>query len=53
MNTGLRLTSIAAVLVGCSLMPLRAAEGKPYRDGRFQGRIAYSADGNHNDPAYF
>jgi len=50
MNTGLRLTSIAAVLVGCSLMPLRAAEGKPYRDGRFQGRIAYSADGNHNDP---
>ena len=22
----------------------------PYVDGRFQGRIAYSCDGNHNDP---
>jgi hypothetical protein len=22
----------------------------PYVEGRFQGRIAYSADGNHNDP---
>jgi hypothetical protein len=22
----------------------------PYVDGKFQGRIAYSADGNHNDP---
>ena len=26
-----------------------AASG-PYVDGRFQGRIAYSCDGNHNDP---
>ncbi len=26
------------------------AEDKPYDSGRFQGRIAYSADGNHNDP---
>jgi hypothetical protein len=26
------------------------AQAKPYVQGRFQGRIAYSADGNHNDP---
>src|SRR4051812_33406617 len=26
------------------------AEGGPYEGGRFKGRIAYSADGNHNDP---
>lgn len=25
------------------------ANGQPYVNGRFQGRIAYSADGNHND----
>src|SRR5262245_48082987 len=24
--------------------------GAPYENGRFIGRIAYSADGNHNDP---
>jgi hypothetical protein len=26
------------------------ADAKPYADGKFKGRIAYSADGNHNDP---
>lgn len=25
------------------------AAGGPYVDGQFQGRIAYSCDGNHND----
>src|SRR5262249_49805970 len=26
------------------------AAGGPFEKGRFQGRIAWSADGNHNDP---
>jgi hypothetical protein len=26
------------------------AEAAPYVQGRFQGRIAYRCDGNHNDP---
>src|SRR5262249_56087718 len=26
------------------------AEGGPYDGGKFKGRIAWSADGNHNDP---
>jgi hypothetical protein len=26
------------------------ADGRPYEQGRFRGRIAWSADGNHNDP---
>jgi hypothetical protein len=28
----------------------RGAGGKPFEGGKFKGRIAYSADGNHNDP---
>jgi hypothetical protein len=32
----------------CSPLAIRA-EG-PFVSGKFQGRIAYSADGNHNDP---
>jgi hypothetical protein len=27
-----------------------SAQGRPYVDGRFKARIAYSCDGNHNDP---
>lgn len=27
-----------------------SAPSRPFAEGRFQGRIAYSADGNHNDP---
>jgi len=50
MSTVPRLTPVVALLMACSLLPLRAAEGKPYHNGRFQGRIAYSADDNHNDP---
>jgi hypothetical protein len=30
--------------------PRPCAAGAPYERGRFQGRIAWSADGNHNDP---
>lgn len=26
------------------------ASGRPYEGGKFRGRIAWSADGNHNDP---
>ena len=26
------------------------AHGRPFEGGQFKGRIAYSADGNHNDP---
>ena len=27
-----------------------SGEGRPYVNGQFKGHIAYSADGNHNDP---
>jgi hypothetical protein len=40
---------ILAVLVGLFASSLCHAAG-PYVSGKFQGRIAYSADGNHNDP---
>ncbi len=41
---------LAAWLLATPLAyPVSAAAG-PYVDGRFQGRIAYSSDGNHNDP---
>jgi hypothetical protein len=33
-----------------SLCAADAAARGPYTNGKFQGRIAYSADGNHNDP---
>ena len=33
----------------CAVARSPAADTKPYVNGRFQGRIAYSADGNHND----
>lgn len=38
---------LAAIFV--STTALFGADIKPVRDGRFIGRIAYSADGNHND----
>jgi len=38
-----------ALLHGAAANPVLAAAG-PYVDGRFRGRIAYSCDGNHNDP---
>src|ERR671918_183370 len=34
----------------CLLTASLCQAAGPYVDGKFQGRIAYSADGNHNDP---
>jgi hypothetical protein len=45
-------TLVVACLAGAFLHTpahVRAQTG-PYDGGRFKGRIAYSADGNHNDP---
>jgi hypothetical protein len=44
--------SLAVSLVGVLVWvgPAAADGGGPYQDGKFKGRIAYSADGNHNDP---
>jgi hypothetical protein len=42
----LRFT-LAATTVGALVPP---ASARPYLDGEFKGRIAWSADGNHNDP---
>src|SRR4051812_3326012 len=43
---------LAALTVGLlqpgATAPLSSESG-PYHEGRFQGRIAYSCDGNHND----
>jgi hypothetical protein len=42
---------LLAFLVGSVVSTVVAqAAGGPYSNGKFQGRIAYSADGNHNDP---
>ena len=48
-NTSLRTCLLAALVCGAAANPAALASG-PYVDGRFQGRIAYSCDGNHNDP---
>ncbi|MEW6302538.1 MAG: hypothetical protein AB1705_03650 [Verrucomicrobiota bacterium] len=48
MNPHLLLAPLLLAL--CSAPLARAAEAKPYANGKFIGRIAYSADGNHNDP---
>jgi hypothetical protein len=47
-----RAASIAALLLAFFTLALAAAEPSsgPFVNGRFRGRIAYSADGNHNDP---
>ncbi|NWF86179.1 MAG: hypothetical protein HXY18_20405, partial [Bryobacteraceae bacterium] len=50
MKSNLLMTVVGLALLGRPLAPMRAADAKPYSHGRFQGRIAYSADGNHNDP---
>jgi hypothetical protein len=51
----MRIKLLAACLIGvmltCHFAPPRShAQDGPYVGGKFQGRIAYSADGNHNDP---
>lgn len=42
--------SLITALVSLVLLISPASAAGPYANGRFQGRIAYSADGNHNDP---
>lgn len=44
------LPRIAAALLCLAVAPSQGAEGKPHANDHFQGRIACSADGNHNDP---
>jgi hypothetical protein len=39
---------VALLVLGGTFASARA--GGPFVNGKFQGRIAYSADGNHNDP---
>jgi hypothetical protein len=48
-NTSLLPCLAVALLHWMAASPVLAAAG-PYIQGRFQGRIAYSCDGNHNDP---
>ena len=50
MSTFVLIASLTTVLLCVAAGPSPGAEGNPWADGRFQGRIAYSADGNHNDP---
>ena len=44
------MTMIAVGLLHWTAAWSVSAAGGPCVDGRFQGRIAYSCDGNHNDP---
>ena len=50
MNT--RCRTCASCLLGLSAVFALAASAwaRPYEAGKFQGRIAWSSDGNHNDP---
>ena len=49
MNTLFRILCITACLqLGAFASP--GAETQPFGNGEFKGRIAYSSDGNHNDP---
>jgi len=50
MKNPLRPICLAATLLPLAAVSPGFAELNPYVQGRFQGRIAYSADGNHNDP---
>ena len=45
-----RVICIMVGLLHWTVMTSASIAGGPYVDGRFQGRIAYSCDGNHNDP---
>jgi hypothetical protein len=44
------ILSMVLLLAVCCHTHRLGAETGPYIGGKFQGRIAYSADGNHNDP---
>ncbi len=46
----LLLIACAAVTLGQVAASHRCQGSPPYEQGRFVGRIAWSADGNHNDP---
>jgi len=50
MNPPLLITGAAVGLLHLALASSSCGESRPYADGRFKGRITYSADGNHNDP---
>ena len=50
MKTSLLFAIVTLNLLCLAFTPAHAANGKPYTNGHFHGRIAYSADGNHNDP---
>jgi hypothetical protein len=50
MSTILTKAGVAAAWLCLAVTPSPGVEGKPWAGGRFQGRIAYSCDGNHNDP---
>ncbi|MBI5386532.1 MAG: hypothetical protein HZA90_17825 [Verrucomicrobia bacterium] len=43
-------TCVATALLSLLMANSVFGQTKPFQDGRFVGRIAYSADGNHNDP---
>lgn len=46
-----RLISWLATTLAClAVAPSNGAEGQPHPESPLRGRIAYSADGNHNDP---
>ena len=48
-NARWTILTVAVLVITTALCSIVAAAG-PYVDGEFQGRIAYSCDGNHNDP---
>jgi len=50
MRTSLLSAIVALNLLCLAFTPAHAANGKPYANGHLRGRIAYSTDGNHNDP---
>jgi len=50
MSKSIRLTGLAAVLVSWAAASSGSDAADPCVEGQFRGRIAYSCDGNHNDP---
>ncbi len=49
MRTVSVITTTAITLLCLTVSLSFGAKGRPWAGGRFQGRIAYSCDGNHND----
>ena len=46
MRTLFLIARLTTALLCVTVEPSPGAEGNPWLNGRFQGRIAYSADGN-------